>query len=96
MTTGLDLLDLSEPVSQTQTKAKKLEASSKTSSLKKKADGSDLISADAEQRGQALRGSETASLDLSKAIAVFAALIQGHSTDDMKTVGKAVENFMSM
>ncbi|XP_020926879.1 PEX5-related protein isoform X7 [Sus scrofa] len=64
LTTGLDLLDLSEPVSQTQTKAKKLEASSKTSSLKKKADGSDLISADAEQRSQALRGSETASLDL--------------------------------
>ncbi|XP_048670197.1 PEX5-related protein isoform X7 [Marmota monax] len=64
LTTGLDLLDLSEPVSQTQTKAKKLESSSKTSSLKKKADGSDLISADAEQRGQPLRGSETSSLDL--------------------------------
>ncbi|XP_022427190.1 PEX5-related protein isoform X1 [Delphinapterus leucas] len=64
LTTGLDLLDLSEPVSQTQTKAKKLEASSKTSSLKKKADGPDLISADAEQRGQALRNPETASLDL--------------------------------
>ncbi|XP_023979941.1 PEX5-related protein isoform X1 [Physeter macrocephalus] len=64
LTTGLDLLDLSEPVSQTQTKAKKLEASSKTPSLKKKADGPDLISADAEQRGQALRNSETASLDL--------------------------------
>ncbi|XP_066890172.1 PEX5-related protein isoform X11 [Kogia breviceps] len=64
LTTGLDLLDLSEPVSQTQTKAKKLEASSKTSSLKKKADGPDLISADPEQRGQALRNSETASLDL--------------------------------
>uniref|UniRef100_A0A452RD53 PEX5-related protein n=1 Tax=Ursus americanus TaxID=9643 RepID=A0A452RD53_URSAM len=64
LTTGLDLLDLSEPVSQTQTKAKKLEASSKTSSLKKKADGSDLISADAEQRGQPLRGPETSSLDL--------------------------------
>nr|XP_045367241.1 PEX5-related protein isoform X3 [Camelus bactrianus] len=64
LTTGLDLLDLSEPVSQTQTKAKKLEASSKTSSLKKKTDASDLISADAEQRGQALRGSDTASLDL--------------------------------
>ncbi|XP_059956042.1 PEX5-related protein isoform X1 [Mesoplodon densirostris] len=64
LTTGLDLLDLSEPVSQTQTKAKKLEASSKTSSLKKKADGPDLISADAEQRGQALRNAETASLDL--------------------------------
>uniref|UniRef100_A0ABI7YL45 Peroxisomal biogenesis factor 5 like n=1 Tax=Felis catus TaxID=9685 RepID=A0ABI7YL45_FELCA len=64
LTTGLDLLDLSEPVSQTQTKAKKLEASSKTSSLKKKADGSELISADAEQRGQPLRGPETSSLDL--------------------------------
>ncbi|XP_037695885.1 PEX5-related protein isoform X5 [Choloepus didactylus] len=64
LTTGLDLLDLSEPVSQTQTKAKKLEASSKTSSLKKKADGSDLISADAEQRGQPLRVPETSSLDL--------------------------------
>ncbi|XP_063083302.1 PEX5-related protein isoform X16 [Cavia porcellus] len=64
LTTGLDLLDLSEPVSQTQTKAKKLETSSKTSSLKKKADGSDLISADAEQRGQPLRVPETSSLDL--------------------------------
>ncbi|XP_059867067.1 PEX5-related protein isoform X4 [Delphinus delphis] len=64
LTTGLDLLDLSEPVSQTQTKAKKLETSSKTSSLKKKVDGPDLISADAEQRGQALRNPETASLDL--------------------------------
>ncbi|XP_052586633.1 PEX5-related protein isoform X4 [Peromyscus californicus insignis] len=64
LTTGLDLLDLSEPVSQTQTKAKKSESSSKTSSLKKKADGPDLISAEAEQRAQALRGPETASLDL--------------------------------
>lgn len=67
LTTGLDLLDLSEPVSQTQTKAKKSESSSKSSSLKKKADGSDLISADAEQRAQALRGPETSSLDLGKA-----------------------------
>lgn len=64
LTTGLDLLDLSEPISQTPTKAKKLEASSKTSSLKKKADGSDLIGADAEQRGPPLRGPETSSLDL--------------------------------
>eukprot|EP00069_Balaena_mysticetus_P018995 bmy_11686T0 len=70
LTTGLDLLDLSEPVSQTQTKAKKLEASSKTSSLKKKADGPDLISADAEQRGQVLRNSETASLDLAFGLGV--------------------------
>lgn len=67
LTTGLDLLDLSEPVSQSQTKAKKSESSSKTSSLKKKADGSDLISAEAEQRAQALRGPETSSLDLGKA-----------------------------
>ncbi|XP_055481837.1 PEX5-related protein isoform X1 [Psammomys obesus] len=64
LTTGLDLLDLSEPISQTQTKAKKSESSSKSSSLKKKADGSDLISADTEQRAQALRGPETSSLDL--------------------------------
>ncbi|CAH6789205.1 Pex5l [Phodopus roborovskii] len=64
LTTGLDLLDLSEPISQTQTKAKKSEPSSKSSSLKKKVDGSDLISADAEQRAQALRGPETSSLDL--------------------------------
>nr|XP_019607367.1 PREDICTED: PEX5-related protein isoform X9 [Rhinolophus sinicus] len=64
LTTGLDLLDLSEPISQTPTKAKKLEASSKTSSLKKKADGSDLIGGDAEQRGPPLRGPETSSLDL--------------------------------
>ncbi|XP_012592445.1 PEX5-related protein isoform X1 [Microcebus murinus] len=64
LTTGLDLLDLSEPVSQTQTKGKKSEPSSKTSSLKKKANGSDLISTDAEQRAQPLRGPETSSLDL--------------------------------
>ncbi|KAF6385298.1 peroxisomal biogenesis factor 5 like [Rhinolophus ferrumequinum] len=64
LTTGLDLLDLSEPISQTPTKGKKLEASSKTSSLKKKADGSDLIGGDAEQRGPPLRGPETSSLDL--------------------------------
>ncbi|XP_021562210.1 PEX5-related protein-like [Carlito syrichta] len=64
LTTGLDLLDLSEPISQTQTKAKKPESSSKTSSLKKKADGSDLISAEAEQRAQPLRVPETSSLDL--------------------------------
>ena len=69
VTTGLDLLDLSEPVSQTQTKVKRLEASSKTSSLKKKADGSDLIGADAEQRGQPSRGPETSSLDLGEAVA---------------------------
>ncbi|KAM4887659.1 PEX5-related protein isoform 6-T6 [Thomomys bottae] len=64
LTTGLDLLDLSEPVSQTQTKAKKSEPSSKTSSLKKKAEGPDLIGTDVEQRGQPLRVTETSSLDL--------------------------------
>uniref|UniRef100_A0A8C5JX56 Peroxisomal biogenesis factor 5-like n=1 Tax=Jaculus jaculus TaxID=51337 RepID=A0A8C5JX56_JACJA len=64
LTTGLDLLDLSEPVSQTQTKGKKSEPSSKSSSLKKKADGPDLISTDAEQRGQSIRGPETSSLDI--------------------------------
>uniref|UniRef100_A0A2R8M570 PEX5-related protein n=1 Tax=Callithrix jacchus TaxID=9483 RepID=A0A2R8M570_CALJA len=64
LTTGLDLLDLSEPVSQTQTKAKKSEPSSKTSSLKKKADVAGLIGTDAEQRGQPLRAPETSSLDL--------------------------------
>ncbi|XP_048203018.1 PEX5-related protein isoform X1 [Perognathus longimembris pacificus] len=64
LTTGLDLLDLSEPVSQTQTKAKKAEPSSKTSSLKKKAEGPDLIGTDVEQRGQPLQVTETSSLDL--------------------------------
>ncbi|XP_069881948.1 PEX5-related protein isoform X3 [Dipodomys merriami] len=64
LTTGLDLLDLSEPVSQTQSKAKKSEPSSKTSSLKKKAEGPDLISTDVEQRGQPLQVTETSSLDL--------------------------------
>ncbi|XP_043847805.1 PEX5-related protein isoform X6 [Dromiciops gliroides] len=64
LSTGLDLLDLSDPVSQTQNKTKKLEATPKASSHKKKADGSDLISADAEQRGQPLRIPETSSLDL--------------------------------
>ncbi|KAM8902132.1 PEX5-related protein isoform 4-T4 [Lycaon pictus] len=85
LTTGLDLLDLSEPVSQTQTKAKKLEASSKTSSLKKKADGSDLISADAEQRGQPVRGPETSSLDLGKVIAYIQTQLE--KWDDVKFHG---------
>ncbi|XP_028922276.1 PEX5-related protein isoform X2 [Ornithorhynchus anatinus] len=69
LSTGLDLLDLSEPVLQIQNKTKKLETtsrgeSSKASTHKKKVDGSDLMSVEAEQRGQAVRVPETASLDL--------------------------------
>ncbi|XP_038600084.1 PEX5-related protein isoform X2 [Tachyglossus aculeatus] len=69
LSTGLDLLDLSEAVLQTQNKTKKLETtsrgeSSKASTHKKKVDGSDLISVEAEQRGQAVRVPETATLDL--------------------------------
>ncbi|KAH0624179.1 hypothetical protein JD844_007661 [Phrynosoma platyrhinos] len=68
-TAGLDLLDLSEPVSQTQSKGKKLENSSKGEGLKalthrKKADNPDLISVDAEQKIQSLKASEKSSLDL--------------------------------
>lgn len=101
LTTGLDLLDLSEPVSQAQTKAKKLEAPSKTASLKKKADGADLIGAEAEQRGQQpLRGPETASLDLGEAVPtclllLTLALTRGSSTNGIKTMGKGVERVNS-
>ncbi|CAI5775938.1 Hypothetical predicted protein [Podarcis lilfordi] len=69
LSTGLDLLDLSEPVSQTQNKVKKLENSSRGESLKasthrKKADNPDLISVDAEQKIQPARAPEKSSLDL--------------------------------
>ncbi|XP_034989138.1 PEX5-related protein isoform X1 [Zootoca vivipara] len=69
LSTGLDLLDLSEPVSQTQNKVKKLEISSRGESLKasthrKKADNPDLISVDAEQKIQPARAPEKSSLDL--------------------------------
>nr|XP_028587467.1 PEX5-related protein isoform X1 [Podarcis muralis] len=69
LSTGLDLLDLSEPVSQTQNKVKKLENSSRGESLKasthrKKPDNPDLISVDAEQKIQPARAPEKSSLDL--------------------------------
>ncbi|XP_061490496.1 PEX5-related protein isoform X2 [Rhineura floridana] len=69
LSTGLDLLDLSEPVSQTQNKAKKLENSSRGEGLKasahrKKADNPDIISEDVEQKLQPVRAPEKSSLDL--------------------------------
>ncbi|XP_044290587.1 PEX5-related protein isoform X2 [Varanus komodoensis] len=69
LSTGLDLLDLNEPVSQTQSKAKKLENSTRGESLKasahrKKADNPDLISVDAEQKIHPIRGPEKSALDL--------------------------------
>ncbi|KAM6065070.1 PEX5-related protein isoform 5-T5 [Theristicus caerulescens] len=69
LSTGLDLLDLSEPVLQTQNKAKKTENPSRSESLKasthrKKTDNSDLISVDTEQKVQTARVSDKSSLDL--------------------------------
>nr|XP_056705539.1 PEX5-related protein [Euleptes europaea] len=69
LSTGLDLLDLSEPVSKNQSKAKKSENSSRGEGLKalthrKKADNPDLISVDAEQKSQSARAPENSSLDL--------------------------------
>ncbi|XP_019358890.1 PREDICTED: PEX5-related protein isoform X2 [Gavialis gangeticus] len=69
LSTGLDLLDLSEPVIQTQSKVKKSENASRDEGLKaaahrKKTDSSDLIKADAEQKVLAVRGPEKSSLDL--------------------------------
>ncbi|KAL8188064.1 UNVERIFIED_CONTAM: PEX5- protein [Gekko kuhli] len=69
LSTGLDLLDLSEPVSKNQTKAKKSENPSRVEGLKtlthrKKADNLDLISVDAEQKIQSTRSPEKSSLDL--------------------------------
>ncbi|XP_069720778.1 PEX5-related protein isoform X2 [Phaenicophaeus curvirostris] len=69
LSTGLDLLDLSEPVLQTQNKAKKSENASRSEGLKasthrKKTDNSDLISVDTEQKVQAVRVSDKSSLDL--------------------------------
>lgn len=62
-------MDLSEPVLQTQNKAKKSENPSRTEGLKssthrKKTDNSDLISVDTEQKVQAVRVSDKSSLDL--------------------------------
>ncbi|XP_019388314.1 PREDICTED: PEX5-related protein isoform X2 [Crocodylus porosus] len=69
LSTGLDLLDLSEPVVQTQSKAKKSENASRDEGLKaaahrKKTDSSDLIKVDAEQKVLAVRAPEKSSLDL--------------------------------
>ncbi|KAJ7324742.1 hypothetical protein JRQ81_017762 [Phrynocephalus forsythii] len=69
LSAGLDLLDLSEPASQTQSKTKNVESSSRGENLKasnhrKKSDNPDLISVDAEQKIQPLRGPEKSSLDL--------------------------------
>ncbi|XP_048362762.1 PEX5-related protein isoform X2 [Sphaerodactylus townsendi] len=69
LSTGLDLLDLTEPVSKNQTKAKKSENSSrgeglKALTLRKKSDNPDLISVDAEQKSQSARAPEKSSLDL--------------------------------
>nr|XP_047915422.1 PEX5-related protein isoform X1 [Anser cygnoides] len=69
LSTGLDLLDLSEPVLQTQNKAKKSENPSRGEGLKasthrKKTDNSDLINVDTEQKVQTVRVSDKSSLDL--------------------------------
>ncbi|XP_068001175.1 PEX5-related protein isoform X4 [Melanerpes formicivorus] len=69
LSTGLDLLDLSEPVLQTQNKAKKSENPSRSEGLKasthrKKTDKSDLISVDTEQKVQTVKVSDKSSLDL--------------------------------
>ncbi|XP_057256448.1 PEX5-related protein isoform X4 [Pezoporus wallicus] len=69
LSAGLDLLDLSEPVLQSQNKAKKSENPSRSEGLKasihrKKTDNSDLISVDIEQKAQTVRVSDKSSLDL--------------------------------
>uniref|UniRef100_A0A8C9NGT7 PEX5-related protein n=1 Tax=Serinus canaria TaxID=9135 RepID=A0A8C9NGT7_SERCA len=69
LSTGLDLLDLSEPVLQTQNKAKKSENPSRTEGIKasthrKKTENPDLISVDSEQKVQAARVADKSSLDL--------------------------------
>ncbi|KAM4695308.1 PEX5-related protein [Discoglossus pictus] len=68
-TAGLDLLDLSEPITPTQSKGKKTDAvlkgeTSKGQSSKKKIDESDLIKAEAERSTKSVRIPEKAALDL--------------------------------
>ncbi|XP_050164482.1 PEX5-related protein isoform X1 [Myiozetetes cayanensis] len=68
LSAGLDLLDLSEPVLQTQNKAKKSENPARSEGLKasthrKKTDNPDLISVDSEQKVQAVRVADKSSLD---------------------------------
>ncbi|KAM8953121.1 PEX5-related protein [Pelodytes ibericus] len=66
---GLDLLDLSEPITPTTGKGKKSDAvpkgeASKSQSIKKKADESELIKGDSERSTKGVRIPERASLDL--------------------------------
>ncbi|KAE8603841.1 hypothetical protein XENTR_v10014480 [Xenopus tropicalis] len=66
---GLDLLDLSEPLPPTQSKGKKAEAalkgeSSRSQSIKKKVDESELIKAEAEKTIKTVRIPEKTTLDL--------------------------------
>lgn len=72
-------MDLSEPVLQTQNKAKKSENPSRTegikaSTLRKKTENPDLISVDSEQKVQAARVTDKSSLDLGKSAAVLSVL----------------------
>ncbi|KAM4772633.1 PEX5-related protein [Rhinophrynus dorsalis] len=66
---GLDLLDLSEPLTPTQSKGRKAEAalkgeSSKGQSIKKKVDECDLIKAESDRSSKSVRIPEKTSLDL--------------------------------
>uniref|UniRef100_H3B1Q4 PEX5-related protein n=1 Tax=Latimeria chalumnae TaxID=7897 RepID=H3B1Q4_LATCH len=68
LSTGLDLLDLSEPVVQSQSKAKKPEVpsradGSKATTQRKKTDDTDLIKVDLEQNVQSLKIPDKSSLD---------------------------------
>lgn len=79
LSTGLDLLDLSEPVLQTQNKAKQSENPSrgegiKASTHRKKTDNPDLINVDTEQKVQTVRVSDKSSLDLGKIVAMISVL----------------------
>lgn len=72
-------MDLSEPVLQTQNKAKKSENPSRTegikaSTLRKKTENPDLISVDSEQKVQAARVTDKSSLDLGKSAAALSVL----------------------
>lgn len=72
-------MDLSEPVLQTQNKAKKSENPSRSEGLKasthrKKTENPDLISVDSEQKVQAVRVADKSSLDLGKSVALLSVL----------------------
>lgn len=78
---GLDLLDLSEPITPTQSKGKKSEPvlkgdSSKGQSIKKKVDETDLIKSEAERSTKTVKIPEKASLDLGNVcIAIYLKMI---------------------